>query len=309
MTEAPNSATERGTRGATEAAVREHRAWHAARERALRAPHGPLSHTALHWPTARPGRLPGLPGEWWVTDGTLFTRQTPGDGAVLTGEDVEPDGLTAIGVAEGRSRILGTFVPEGRAPVGPGLAEVPTGAPAGVEQEVAVEVIRRTGRYAVRPHDPQAATRAAFDGVRVYGYAPSWVLYAPVRWYDEPEPVTVGAAQPRLVHHVEAVGEVDIAHGETVTTLVLTGSRAEPTLLFSDEADDVAPWRVLRPAAPGAGRDGGPDDGPATSGTVRLDLNRTENLPYAFTDFGTCPAPLAGNHLPFAVTAGERAPR
>ena len=42
--------------------------------------------------------------------------------------------------------------------------------------------------------------------------------------------------------------------------------------------------------------------------TVRLDLNRAVNLPYAFSDFGTCPAPVEGNHVPFAVTAGERRP-
>lgn len=305
MTEATNSATDRDGRGATDAAVREHRAWHAARERVLRAPHGPLSHTALHWPTARPRRLPGLPGEWWVTNGTLFVRQAPGDVTVLTGEDVEPDGLTAIGVAEGRSRILGTFVPEDRVRSAAGderAGDEPAGdEPADAERDVAVEVILRTGRYGVRPHDPRSATRAAFDGVPVFGYDPAWVLYAPVRWYDVPEPVTVGAALPRLVHHVAVVGEVDVAHGETVTTLSLTGSRTAPTLLFSDEADDVAPWRILRASAPEAA--------PGTSDTLRLDLNRTENLPFVFTGFGTCPAPLVGNHLPFAVTAGERAPR
>ncbi|MEV0890480.1 DUF1684 domain-containing protein [Promicromonospora sp. NPDC050262] len=274
------------------AAAREHAAWRAARERELRKPHGWLTPAALLWPTATPSRLPGLPGEWWVDDRTLFTRPASGDTASLVGEHVEPDGPTSIVVGEGRSQILGTFLPEGRA--------------AGAEHEVAVEVVLRTGRYGVRPRDPEAATRAEFDGVPAFDHDPAWVLDVPVRWYDEPDAVTVGAAQPRLVHHVEVFGEVDVAHAGTVTTLALTGSSTEPALLFTDESDEVAPWRVLRVPVPGTTADDA--DGPA-SGTLRLDLNRAVNLPYAFTRFGTCPAPLAGNHLPFAVTAGEKAPR
>jgi uncharacterized protein (DUF1684 family) len=279
----------------TATATPEHARWRADRERELATPHGWLSLTALLWPTAEPRRLPGLPGEWWVADRTLYTRPAPGDTTALTGDLVVPQGLTQIAVDEGRSRILGTFLPEGRDGSGPDGA-----------QEVAVEVTLRTGRYGIRTRDPLSATRTRFDGVPVFAYDPSWVLDADVSWYDEPERVTVGAAQPRLVHHVDVIGEVVVVRGRTVTKLALTGTLAEPTLLFSDEADEVAPWRVLRLTAPDLGQ---ADREPGTSGTLRLDLNRAVNLPYAFTQFGTCPAPLAGNHLPFAVTAGEKAPR
>ena len=43
-------------------------------------------------------------------------------------------------------------------------------------------------------------------------------------------------------------------------------------------------------------------------GKVVLDFNRATNLPCAFTDFATCPLPPAGNHLAFAVEAGEKTP-
>ena len=39
-----------------------------------------------------------------------------------------------------------------------------------------------------------------------------------------------------------------------------------------------------------------------------LDFNRAVNLPFAFTDHGTCPAPPANNWLELAVTAGEKRP-
>ncbi|WP_433010201.1 DUF1684 domain-containing protein [Kribbella sp. CA-294648] len=42
--------------------------------------------------------------------------------------------------------------------------------------------------------------------------------------------------------------------------------------------------------------------------TVVVDFNRAINLPFAFTPFGTCPAPIIGNHLPLPVTAGEKRP-
>ena len=29
-----------------------------------------------------------------------------------------------------------------------------------------------------------------------------------------------------------------------------------------------------------------------------VDFNRAVNLPFSFTEFGTCPAPVAGNHIP-----------
>ncbi|MEV0890489.1 DUF1684 domain-containing protein [Promicromonospora sp. MEB111] len=299
MTEALQAATS-GTNVAEEA-VREHAAWRADRERELREPHGWLSPTALLWPTATPSRLPGVPGEWWVADGVLRTQPVPGDTTVLVGEDIEPDGPTVVGVGEGRGRVVGTFLPEGR-----------DGSAGPDDAKVAVEVIVRTGRYGVRLRDPQAATRTAFAGVPAFDYDPAWVLDVPVRWYDEPEPVTVGAARPGLVHHVEVLGEVDVVHGGRSATLALTGTLTSPTVLFSDEADGVAPWRALQVSTTDVTTtDGTAQDepAPAPSGTLRLDLNRAVNLPHAFTDFGTGAAPLAGNHLPFAVTAGEKAPR
>jgi uncharacterized protein (DUF1684 family) len=96
-------------------------------------------------------------------------------------------------------------------------------------------------------------------------------------------------------------------HGGRSATLALTGTLASPTVVFSDEADGVAPWRALEVTTTGGTALDEP--APAPSGTLRLDLNRAVNLPHAFTDFGTGAAPLAGNHLPFAVTAGEKAPR
>ncbi|MFE7408318.1 DUF1684 domain-containing protein [Isoptericola sp. NPDC057559] len=280
------------------------------RERELAAPHGWLSLTAFHWLPARPASLPGLPGLWLADDAGAHLRPGEGAGPLLRGSAVR-DGSFDGDVPEGGSTVLGTFRPDGREPVGPGAGAVahdPTRDEAldersGETSEVAVELVRRTGRLAVRLRDPHARARLDFAGVPVFEHDPTWDLTVPVRRYAAPRDVVVGAARPGLVHHLDAVGEVDLTRGDRTVTLVLTGTPGgAPTLLFSDEADGVAPWRVVRPTLP---------EGlaPGASGTARLDLNAAVNLPYAFSDHGTCPAPPPGNHVPFAVTAGERAPR
>jgi uncharacterized protein (DUF1684 family) len=246
-------------------------AWHAERERALVTPHGWLTLVGYHLLPARPTALGDVPGEWWADENGAHRRV---------------DGRTeSFVLAEDGSTEAGRYLPTGR-----GRSDDAD------ESEVAVELVRRTGRYAIRLRDPQAPARTRFGGVPTFPYDAAWVVEAPARWYDEPRTVVVGAARPGLVHDAHVVGEVDVEHDGRTTTLAVTAGHGSATLLFSDEAPGVAPWRVLW-LGDVQGRP-----------TVVLDLNRVLNLPYAFSDHGTCPAPVPGNHLPFAVTAGERAP-
>ena len=70
-------------------------------------------------------------------------------------------------------------------------------------------------------------------------------------------------------------------------------------ILFRDATSGVTTYPANRQllAAP-----------PSPDGTVRLDFNRANNMPCAYTDFATCPVPPAANTLPFAVEAGEQTP-
>jgi len=271
------------------------------RERELAAPHGWLSLAGFHWLPSRPEPLPGVPGLWLADDAGAHLRPGEADGPRVHGTDIE-DGAYDGDVPEGGSIVLGTFLPAGREPVdGIDPAEEPGEEP-GESAAVAIELVRRTGRLAIRLRDPHARARLDFAGVPAFDHDPSWEVEAPVRLYDAPHELVVGAARPGLVHRLQAVGELDLTRGDRTVTLVLTGSPGAPTLLFSDEAPGVAPWRVVRPELPGSLT-------PGDAGIARLDLNDAVNLPYAFSDHGTCPAPPPGNHVPFAITAGERAPR
>jgi len=263
----------------TDSAPASWRAWRAEREDQLRRPHDWLSVVAYHWVPRSEQPLPGLPGTWWADEDRLHVRVSAAEGARLPGEEGEPgdvlDGTASAAVGEaGSVRFLLT------------------------RDEVLVEVVRRAGLYAVRVRDPRAATRTAFTGVPTYDYDPAWVLDVVTEPYAAPRPTPVGAAAPGLTQVASAVGEVVLTHDGVQHRLVAVGTGERWTLLFSDETSGrtSSAWRVV------------PLSGDPASGRATLDLNRATNLPYAFTDYGTCPRPVEGNHLPFAVTAGERAP-
>ncbi|SDB93050.1 hypothetical protein SAMN05216410_0988 [Sanguibacter gelidistatuariae] len=276
------------TTAAPSADAADWQAWRASREEGLTGEHGWLTLTALHHLPATPQALPGLPGQWWADADGAHVRAAA-DEAIraldtrigLEATDQPLDGVHTVVVPEAASTVA---------------------AIAGDNR--AVEVALRTGGYIARVRDPEAPARASFSGVPTYAYDPSWVLEAPVRWYDEPVAAVVGAAQLGLRHDVVVIGELDLTRDGLTATLKITGKGPDTaTVLFSEENDATAEWRILfLDSAAGASAAG---EAPVT---VRLDLNRTLNLPYAFSDFGTCPRPVEGNHVPFAVTAGEQVP-
>ena len=77
------------------------------------------------------------------------------------------------------------------------------------------------------------------------------------------------------------------------------GAGGALNIAFHDATNGVetARWRAV------------PTSVPTSDGSVEIDFNRAVNLPFSFSDYGTCPAPPSGNTLPFPVTAGELAPR
>jgi hypothetical protein len=134
-----------------------------------------------------------------------------------------------------------------------------------------------------------------------YAPAESWVVTGTFEAFDEPRPTQVGAVVEGLGHVYVAPGIVRFSHdGAEYTLTAFNGKQAGSLLiLFTDETSGETTYaanRSLNIATPDA------------DGVVRLDFNRATNLPCAFTDFATCPLPPAGNHLPFAVTAGEQIP-
>ncbi|MFP5072022.1 DUF1684 domain-containing protein [Pseudonocardia nantongensis] len=255
----------------------DHDAWRAHREEQLREPHGWLSLTALHWLDDGPGRFDGLPGEWRVADAdTVAVSATAADGVLMPGTDIPVEGTAYVRPVDGAPGVMVT--------VG----------------ERVVEIARRTDAYALRIRDPRAITRTAFDGVPVFDFDPDAVVAGRFTAYAEPRRLTVGAVVAGLEHFPTAVGEVAFDYRGTTQRLVaLAGKNGGLSLHFRDATSGAQSYgggRILHTPDPDA------------DGTLPLDLNRTVNLPCAFTAHATCPLPPAGNHLDAAVEAGERTP-
>lgn len=253
--------------------------WHQARERALTTPHGWLTLTSFHWLPGTPTPLPGLPGRFWVSRGQAVFEGSAQDGVRVLSAEGEVGGPvlgeTRAQVAEARS-----------------LEWLAVG-------DVVVELALRGGRYAVRTRDPQAPALLQFAGVPTFDLDPGWIVEGTVEHFDAPRRIEVRTARADLVQYLTAVAAITLdIDGRAVSLLATAGAGGTFTLAFADatSGDSTAPWRSVSTSVPDA------------EGRLRVDFNRAVNFPFAFSDYGTCPAPPAGNILPVAVTAGERAP-
>ncbi|GAA4857550.1 DUF1684 domain-containing protein [Actinomycetospora straminea] len=249
-------------------------AWHAEREDTLRAPHGWLSLTALYWLDGEPRAYPELPGTWRAVDGGVEITAAAGEGVSVDGTPV--DGTSRLEPVDGKPGVL-VAVGERR-----------------------VEVIRREEHLALRVRDPQAPTRQRFAGVPAFPVDPAWIVTGRFEAWDAPRRIDVETVVDGLGFHPTAVGTVRFTlGGEEQQLTALAGEAGELKLHFRDGTSGESTYgggRILRTAPP------------AADGSVSIDLNRTLNLPCAFTTSATCPLPPAGNTVTVPVAAGEKTP-
>lgn len=247
--------------------------WHAEREASLAAPYGWLTLTGFAWLPDRSGPVEGLPGQWWSSGDEAHVQAVESDG--LTDDGKVVDGIVSARVEEAGSLDWVRI---------------------GTRQ---VQLLRRGGRLAVRTRDPEAATQRDFTGVPTYPYDGEWVLPATFHRWAAPQRVEVTTARRDLVQQVRLVGSIDlVVHHRTHRLQVSEGADGTLGLSFHDSTNgaSTAPWRTVSTSVPDA------------EGNLVVDFNRAVNLPFAFTEFGTCPAPVSSNQILAAVTAGEQAP-
>jgi len=168
---------------------------------------------------------------------------------------------------------------------------------------VAIIVIHRDDRYALRIKDSRAPTRAAFHGLKwyppdaTYRVHAKWLPYNPAKILEIP---TILGTVSKLPAPGAAEFTID---GKTV--------RLEPVL---EEPDSKELFFIMRDTTSktttyGAGRflyTQLPDHGLTQPGAVELDFNRLINPPCAFTAYATCPLPPPQNRLSVAIPAGEQ---
>ncbi|MDN3025821.1 DUF1684 domain-containing protein [Streptomyces sp. S.PB5] len=255
--------------------VREWEEWHRQKEEVLSGPHGFLAITGLHWLGAEPERFEDAPGAWSSTAEGVVVELAEGEELTVDGEPVR--GRHDFGVIAERDSVYVGWA------------------------DAVIEVAKRGGNDIVRPRHPGNPLRTSFTRTPAYDPDPRWVVSGRFLPFDEPRPVTVGAAVEGLEHVYDSPGRVEFELAGVRHRLTAFNGRGPGGLmvLFTDKTSGVTTYaanRSLQIAAPDA------------EGRVTLDFNRAGNLPCAYTDLATCPLPPAENRLPVAVEAGERIP-
>jgi uncharacterized protein (DUF1684 family) len=243
------------------------------RNKVLATEHGWLTLTSFQWLPTAPGALELIPGRW-STDGTT---------AVLTA--AESDGFVAVATGDPVAGTVQAVLQDEES-----LLWVQHGT-------IVVELVMRAGRYAVRTRDSDSPVRTNFQAVPVFDYRPDLVVQGHFEPYPQPQTAPIRTARPDVPGVATLVGEVVFELGGRTLRLAAEEEKLGALVLsFSDGTSGVSTddWRKLETTRPR------PD------GTLVLDFNRTINYPSAFTAFGTCPQPVAGNRLPVSIEAGER---
>ncbi|MBL8449774.1 MAG: DUF1684 domain-containing protein [Dechloromonas sp.] len=251
-----------------------HAAWRAARRAELAGPDSWLGVVGLHW----------------LAEGTSVLGSGPACTVVL------PRGPEVLGELE---RSGGQVVWRARGEAPRGLTTDRDGEPDVLTADsLALLVIEREGRLALRVRDRAWAAGRAFVPPPCYPFDPAWRIAA--RWVALPE--------PRAMELPDVNGELRSVRVAFEAVFELGGQtlRLLPVWVRDDGVFFVFRDRSSGRETYGAGRflmapvaDGG---------VLVLDFNRAYNPPCAFTPFATCPLPPPENWLPVAVPAGEMKP-
>ena len=229
-------------------------------------------------------------GLHWLAEGTSVLGSGPACTVVL------PRGPEVLGELECSG---GQVVWRARGEAPRGLTTDRDGEPDVLTADsLALLVIEREGRLALRVRDRAWAAGRAFVPPPCYPFDPAWRIAA--RWVALPE--------PRAMELPDVNGELRSVRVAFEAVFELGGQtlRLLPVWVRDDGVFFVFRDRSSGRETYGAGRflmapvaDGG---------VLVLDFNRAYNPPCAFTPFATCPLPPPENWLPVAVPAGEMKP-
>ncbi len=246
----------------------------------------------------------------WLTLAGLFWLK---EGSNTLGESAENDIVLPPGSAPSRAGAFLFHDGKTRLALGSGAAFMINGKPASGEMDLKPDstgapdrittgrlrmvVIQRGHRFGIRLWDNDSAVRRNYPGSQWFPVQEAFRVTAKFTSYP----------QSKLIPILNVLGDTESNPSPGYATFELEGKtcRLEPLI----EGDHL--FFILKDLTSGketyaAGRflyTPMPKDG-----KLVLDFNKTKNPPCAFTAYATCPLPPKQNHLPIALTAGERKP-
>lgn len=266
-------------------------AWRATRLAALRGEQGWLALAGLHWLGPGAHRLGADPGA-----DIVFPAGAPAEVGTLTlrGGEIHLQVAPGVDARLNGAPITATDLHTDADPARP-ADRVQLGA------RFTFLVIARGERLGLRIYDRESPARREFTGITHFPARPAWRVQARF------EPFT----PPRRIDHPTAIGTVQPAEVPGVAVFTVESREYRLTPILEHGPDGPELLFVFRDRTSGVETYTGgrfliarmPEDG-----VVELDFNRAHNPPCAFTEYATCPLPLAENRLALRVEAGEKTP-
>ena len=269
------------------------------------------------WDAFRASRHDSLAGEdgWltlvaleWLDGDPLVLGADPGAGLALP-EGHAPAHVGTLAVRDGTAYftpdLAAGVTHEGTPVTGeiPLVPDDPGPATLLAVGPIRFHVIARAGRLGLRVKDRESPARLSFHGPEVFDYDPRFRVSARFEPAAEGETLPIVNVLGQQVDEPLA-GRLRFTLEGREHVLLATWAGASPSeglsLMIRDTTSDEG-------TSYGAGRYL-EVDAPAADGTATIDFNFAYTPPCGYTDFATCPLPPSDNELPFAITAGERAP-
>lgn len=275
-------------RTTTDLYVQQWHIWHQQRLETLTAPHGYLAPTSITWVSNGESKgIEAIPGTW-SADGDVLTY-TPDpqnisfDHPVLNTDEPVNGPLSFAPTAFGEQAL-------GYLQYGDILVEINS----------QTDLVRQdTHRFWLRVKDPKARSRRDFRGIDYYPVDRKWRIPATFRRPETNELDIHDSVVTTVLQSYPVVGFVEFTYGGTPYSLVVSNVFGHASIFFSDETTGKETYGIGRVLQL---------DALTLDSLDAIDFNYAINYPCAFSTFCTCPIPSKRNHLPFAISAGEKTP-
>lgn len=159
-----------------------------------------------------------------------------------------------------------------------------------------LQLVRRSGKLAIRTRDPKSKTRTEFTGKKWFDVDPTYRVEAKYTSYPLGRTIKITNSRGDTVD-AEVPGYVEfVLHGKQCRLDAQVESDTELLFTFKDttnKSTTYQPGRFLVTHRPEGDK-------------LILDFNQAHNPPCAFSKFTMCPMPPKQNHLDIAIEAGEK---